>query len=45
MLAARDEAIEQAKNDAEHLTEANMVQIIIDIFGGEYNTFLEHTLL
>ncbi|KAG0414882.1 hypothetical protein HPB47_007959 [Ixodes persulcatus] len=34
MLAARDEATEQAKSDAEYLTEANMVQIIIDIFGG-----------
>ncbi|KAM7301212.1 cytochrome P450 1A1 [Ixodes scapularis] len=38
MLAARDEAIEQAKNDAEHLTEANMVQIIIDIFGAGTGT-------
>ncbi|KAG0443137.1 hypothetical protein HPB47_015248 [Ixodes persulcatus] len=34
MLAARDEAIKQAKNDAELLTEANMVQITIDISGG-----------
>lgn len=40
MLAARDEAIEQEKNDAQHLTEANMVQIIMDIFGAATDTSL-----
>ncbi|KAG0411504.1 hypothetical protein HPB47_011358 [Ixodes persulcatus] len=40
MLAARDEAIEQEKNDAQYLTEANMVQIIMDIFGAATDTSL-----
>lgn len=35
MLAAREEALQQEKSDAQYLTEANMVQIIMDIFGGE----------
>ncbi|EEC15757.1 cytochrome P450, putative [Ixodes scapularis] len=34
MLAAREEALQQEKSDAQYLTEANMVQILIDIFGG-----------
>ncbi|KAL3255084.1 hypothetical protein MRX96_046692 [Rhipicephalus microplus] len=33
ILSARDEALEQEKNDAEFLTEGNMVQILIDLFG------------
>ncbi|KAG0445548.1 hypothetical protein HPB47_014095 [Ixodes persulcatus] len=33
MLAAREEAIEQEKNDAQYLTEANMVNILTDIWG------------
>ncbi|CAN7984476.1 unnamed protein product [Ixodes hexagonus] len=40
MLAAREEAIEQEKNDAQHLTEPNMVQIIVDIFGAATDTTL-----
>ncbi|CAN7982314.1 unnamed protein product, partial [Ixodes hexagonus] len=40
MLAAREEAIEQEKNDAQHLTEANMVQVILDIFGAATDTSL-----
>ncbi|CAN7989055.1 unnamed protein product [Ixodes hexagonus] len=40
MLAAREEAIEQEKNDAQYLTEANMVQIIMDIFGAASDTSL-----
>ncbi|KAH7963246.1 hypothetical protein HPB52_020255 [Rhipicephalus sanguineus] len=35
MLSARDEALEQEKSDAEFLTEGNMIQILIDIFGGQ----------
>ncbi|XP_054933135.2 cytochrome P450 1A1-like isoform X4 [Dermacentor andersoni] len=38
MLAARDEALEQEKSDAEFLTEGNMVQILIDIFGAGTDT-------
>ncbi|CAN8029634.1 unnamed protein product, partial [Ixodes persulcatus] len=34
MLAAREEALQHEKSDAQYLTEANMVQILIDIFGG-----------
>lgn len=38
MLSARDEALEQEKSDAEFLTEGNMVQILIDIFGAGTDT-------
>ncbi|KAG0443136.1 hypothetical protein HPB47_015247 [Ixodes persulcatus] len=38
MLAAREEAIEQEKNDAQYLTEANMVQILTDIWGAGTGT-------
>lgn len=38
ILSARDEALEQEKNDAEFLTEGNMVQILIDLFGAGTDT-------
>ncbi|CAN7939638.1 unnamed protein product [Ixodes hexagonus] len=38
MLAAREEALEQEKNDAQYLTEANMVQVLVDIFGAANET-------
>ncbi|CAN7977038.1 unnamed protein product, partial [Ixodes persulcatus] len=38
MLAAREEAIEQEKNDAQYLTEANMVNILTDIWGAGTGT-------
>lgn len=38
MLAARVEAIEQEKSDSQYLTEANMFQIIMDIFGAATDT-------
>lgn len=38
MLSARDEALEQEKSDAEFLTEGNMIQILIDIFGAGTDT-------
>ncbi|KAK8766914.1 hypothetical protein V5799_006308 [Amblyomma americanum] len=34
MLAAREEAIQEEKGDAEYLTKGNMVQVILNIFGG-----------
>ncbi|XP_075741315.1 cytochrome P450 1A4-like isoform X2 [Rhipicephalus microplus] len=38
ILSARDEALEQEKNDAEFLTEGNMIQILIDLFGAGTDT-------
>ncbi|CAN7991477.1 unnamed protein product [Ixodes hexagonus] len=38
MLAAREEALEQEKSDAQYLTEANMVQVLLDIFGAANDT-------
>lgn len=38
MLSARDEALEQDKSDAEFLTEGNMIQVLIDIFGAGTDT-------
>lgn len=40
MLAAKDEAIDNEKADAEYLTEANMVQILVDIFGAATDSTL-----
>lgn len=40
MLAAKDEAIEQDKSDAQYLTEASMVQIVLDIFNAAADTSL-----
>lgn len=34
ILAAREEAIEQDKNDAIYLTERNMMQIVLNLFEG-----------
>lgn len=38
MLASREEALLEEKSDAEYLTKANMVQVIIDIFGAASDT-------
>ncbi|XP_037563563.2 uncharacterized protein LOC119442670 [Dermacentor silvarum] len=38
MLAAREEAIEQDKNDAIYLTERNMMQIVMNLFEAGLNT-------
>ncbi|KAK8768300.1 hypothetical protein V5799_015235 [Amblyomma americanum] len=38
LLSSRDEALEQEKTDAEFLTEGNMVQILIDLFGAGTDT-------
>ncbi|CAN7939131.1 unnamed protein product [Ixodes hexagonus] len=38
MLAAREEALEQEKSDSQYLTEANMVQVLLDIFGAGTDT-------
>ncbi|KAL1420988.1 hypothetical protein MTO96_004346 [Rhipicephalus appendiculatus] len=35
MIAAREEAIREEKGDAEYLTKGNMVQVVMDIFGGD----------
>ncbi|XP_077515951.1 steroid 17-alpha-hydroxylase/17,20 lyase-like [Amblyomma americanum] len=38
MLAAREEAIQEEKGDAEYLTKGNMVQVILNIFGAATDT-------
>ncbi|KAK8766915.1 hypothetical protein V5799_006309 [Amblyomma americanum] len=38
MLAAREEAIQEEKGDAEHLTRGNMIQVVMNIFGGATDT-------
>ncbi|CAN8029409.1 unnamed protein product, partial [Ixodes persulcatus] len=40
MLAAREEALQQEKSDAQYLTEANMIQILLNIFGAATDTSL-----
>ncbi|KAH9369675.1 hypothetical protein HPB48_007642 [Haemaphysalis longicornis] len=34
MLAAREQAIAEEKGDAEYLTKGNMIQVVVNIFGG-----------
>ncbi|XP_077556690.1 cytochrome P450 1A1-like [Haemaphysalis longicornis] len=38
MLASREEAVLEEKSDAQYLTKANMIQVIIDIFGAASDT-------